>query len=460
MRQEKDSIGIIDVEEHVYWGAQTERSRRNFTIGTDLMPFELIEALAIIKKCAALANYTLGVLPKDKSDLIRTISDEVISGKLKEHFPLRVWQTGSGTQTNMNVNEVISNRAIESVGGKMGSKTPIHPNDDVNKSQSTNDVFPSAIHIATAKKLVEELLPTLEKFQNVLDEKSRSFLDIIKVGRTHCMDAAPLSLGQEFSAFAVQIQHDIEAIQATLPHLYQLAIGGTAVGTGLNAPKGFGELVASLVEQETHLPFVSAPNKFEALSCRDAIVFVSGALKRCAVSLFKIANDIRLLGSGPRAGFNELHLPENEPGSSIMPGKVNPTQCEAMTMVAAEVMGADTAITFAGASGHFQLNVFMPLIGYNILRSIRLLTDGVRSFTDNCVVGIEPNRERIAYLLEQSLMLATALNPIVGYDKAAEIVKKAHHENLSLKEAAKQLGILSEEEFNRYIDPKKMVFPS
>jgi fumarate hydratase, class II len=456
-RKEQDTFGAIDVPASSLWGAGTERSRRNFTIGKTLMPKELIYSIAIIKKAAARANFELGVLPKEKCDLIVKGADEILSGKLDDQFPLVIFQTGSGTQTNMNVNEVIANFANVLAGGKLGEKSPIHPNDDVNKSQSTNDVFPSAIHVAATIEIQSKLLVSLKRLEKELSKKAEEFCDIIKVGRTHLMDAAPLSLGQEFSGYAAQIHNAILGIEATLPQLRALAIGGTAVGTGLNAPRGFALLMCKIISELTNTTFTTAENKFEALASHDAAVATSGALKRLSCALFKIANDIRFLASGPRAGLAEIFIPENEPGSSIMPGKVNPTQCEAMTMVALQVMGYDTTIGFAGASGHFELNVFKPLIGYNLLQSIALLHGAIESFIDHLVIGIRPNSARISALLENSLMLATALNPIVGYDKAAEIVKLAHKENISLKEAALKLGYLTSEQFDKAIDPKKMV---
>ncbi len=458
-RTETDSFGPIEVPTDRYWGAQTQRSLQNFKIGGETMPAPLIRALAILKKAAASVNVRLGVLDAKLGDAICAAADEVIAGKLSEHFPLVVWQTGSGTQTNMNINEVISNRAIELLGGEMGSKTPVHPNDHVNRGQSSNDTFPTAMHIAAVEELQHSLLPALDYMKNALEAKQTEFADIIKIGRTHLQDATPLTLGQEFSGYVTQIAYGIERVKAVLPRLYFLAQGGTAVGTGLNAKKGFAEAFAAEVAEMTGLPFVTAPNKFEALASHDAIVEASGALNVLAVSLMKIANDIRLLGSGPRSGLGELLLPENEPGSSIMPGKVNPTQCEALTMLATQVMGNHTTITIAGSNGHFELNVFKPVMIYNLLQSIRLLSDGMRSFVDNCVTGILANTARINDLLEQSLMLVTALNPHIGYDDAAKIAKTAHKEGLSLKEAALQSGLLNEAQFDAWVRPQDMLGP-
>jgi fumarate hydratase class II len=457
-RKESDSLGIVEVPEEALWGAQTERSRQNFVIGGEKMPNALIRALALIKKAAAIANNEANVLPKEKCTIICKVVDEILAGSFMDQFPLVIWQTGSGTQTNMNVNEVIANRANELLGAKRGAKSPIHPNDDVNKSQSTNDVFPSAIYIAAVTDITKTLMPALKELERALRKKAKAFHDIIKVGRTHLMDAAPLTLGQEFSGYATQVGMSIEAIESTLSELSDLAVGGTAVGTGLNAPKGFGERVCKILTRLSGIPFTSAENKFASLAAHDAAISTSGALRRTACALFKIASDIRLLASGPRAGFAEIFIPTNEPGSSIMPGKVNPTQCEALMMVAIQVMGLDAAIGFAGSLGNFELNVFKPLIGYDLLRSICLLGDGVRSFTHHCVSGIEPNRARIQEFLENSLMLATALNTTLGYDKATEIVKKAYKENISLSSAAQKLGVLTEEEFKKAVDPKKMVF--
>lgn len=457
MRKEKDSMGEVEVPEDRLYGAQTQRSFENFKIGEERMPLEVIEAFALLKKAAARANGDLGLLAQEKQELIEEACDVILSGELEDHFPLIVWQTGSGTQTNMNVNEVISNWAIRKVGGTLGSKDPIHPNDDVNKSQSSNDTFPTAMHIASVKAVRERLLPELSLFQKELENKAEAFKEIVKTGRTHLMDATPLTLGQEFSGYAAQIENGIEAVEKALIPLFALALGGTAVGTGINAPKGYAERAAEVIAEFTGEPFITAPNKFEALAANDAIVEMSGALKRLACSYMKIANDIRLLGSGPRCGIGELFLPANEPGSSIMPGKVNPTQCEAMTMVAAQVIGNDVAITIGGAGGQFELNVFRPVMIHNLLQSIRLLGDVARNFTEKCLVGITPNEERIQMHLNNSLMLATILNPVIGYDKAAQIVKKAFGEGKTLKEAALALGYLTAEEFDKIVDPSKMV---
>lgn len=459
-RKETDSIGAIDVPNDKLYGAQTARSLRNFKIGGETFPPEFIRALAIVKKAAALTNVSLKVLPAKKGRLIVRAADEVIAGKLNAHFPLVVWQTGSGTQTNMNANEVISNRAIQLARGKVGSKKPIHPNDDVNKSQSSNDVFPTAMHVAAAEAVYSRLIPALSKLQATLQRKSKEFKNIIKIGRTHLMDATPLTLGHEFSGYATQIENGIKRVKNALPRVYELALGGTAVGTGLNAHPKFAHKVAAQIATLTKLPFKSAPNKFEALAAHDALVELSGALKTVAVSSMKIANDIRWLGSGPRSGIGEIILPANEPGSSIMPGKVNPTQCEAMTMVAAQVMGNDTTICVAGAGGNFELNVFKPVIIYNILQSIKLLADTAESFNDKCVAGIKPNKEAIKKHLNNSLMLVTALNPYIGYDKAALVAKKAYKENTSLKEACVALGFLTEKEFEKFVRPDKMVSPN
>lgn len=457
MRKERDSLGEVDVPEDCYWGAQTQRSLTNFMIGTEKMPIALIHAMAIVKLAAAKVNQELGLLDAQKAGVIIGVCEEILKGDLDDQFPLVIWQTGSGTQTNMNVNEVIANRAIVKLGGKKGSKTPIHPNDDVNKSQSSNDVFPSAMHIAAKLAICHNLLPKLERFYQALEQKAEEFQKIIKVGRTHLMDAAPLSLGQEFSGYASQIKHGISAIENTLHALSELALGGSAVGTGLNTHPEYAKRVAEVISEQTQVVFVSAANKFEALAANDAIVETSGALKRVSCSLMKIANDIRWLSSGPRCGIGELILPENEPGSSIMPGKVNPTQCEAMTMVAAQVFGNDTTITIAGSQGNFELNVFKPVMIYNLLQSIQLLSDVVCSFQDKCLIGIQPNIPRITYYLKNSLMLATALNPIIGYDRAAKVVAKAYQENISLKEATLDLGFLTEKQFDAAVDPKKMI---
>lgn len=459
MRIEKDSMGQIEVPADRYYGAQTMRSVENFPIGKlrDRMPIEVIYELALIKKAAAIVNCELNLLPKEKRDLIVGAANEVISGKLDDHFPLNVWQTGSGTQTNMNVNEVISNRAIEISGGTLGSKSPIHPNDDVNKSQSSNDVFPAAMHIAASLAVVNKLIPNLKIFHQGLQKKTKEFMDVVKVGRTHLMDATPLTLGQEFSGYASQIEHGIRTIENALLHLSELALGGTAVGTGLNAHPKYAEKIAEKITELTGHRFVSAPNKFEALASSDAIVEMSGALKRIACSMMKIANDIRWLASGPRCGLGELFIPENEPGSSIMPGKVNPTQSESMTMVAVQVLGNDAAIGIAGTQGNFELNVFRPLMIYNLIHSINLLADVAVNFHDKCLVGIKPNYAKINEHLENCLMQATALNPIIGYDKAAKVVEKAYKENLTLREAALQMEVMTEEQFNETIDPYKMV---
>lgn len=459
-RIEKDTMGNVKVPVHAYYGAQTQRSIENFRIAQDIsrMPKEIIQAFAYLKMGAALTNKDAGVLSPEKCDLIVRVCDEILDGKLEDSFPLVVWQTGSGTQTNMNVNEVIAYRAHVLNGGKLTDEVKIlSPNDDVNKSQSSNDTFPSAMHIAAYKMLRENTIPALELLHRTLVMKSREFMPIVKIGRTHFMDATPLTLGQEFSGYAAQLEYGIHALKSTLPHLAELALGGTAVGTGINTPENFAENVARKISQLTGLPFVTAPNKFEALATHDAIVSTHGALKGIAVSLMKIANDIRMLGSGPRAGIGEIHLPENEPGSSIMPGKVNPTQCEALTMIAAQVMGNDVAILVGGANGHFELNVFKPMIINNFLHSARLIGDGCRSFTDNCVVGIEPVKENIKKHLDASLMLVTALNPKIGYYKAASIAQKAFRENKTLKQAAVESGYITAEEFDKWVDPSKMV---
>lgn len=458
-RTETDSFGPIDVPAGHYWGAQTQRSLQNFRIGGQTMPLPLIHAFAQLKKAAALTNLKLGAMDSAIGKAIISACDEIIEGKMDNEFPLVVWQTGSGTQTNMNVNEVISNRAIEIMGGTKGSKKPVHPNDHVNMGQSSNDSFPTAMHIAAAMQIHDALIPALEHLYAALAKKAEAFASIVKIGRTHLQDAVPLTLGQEFSAYATQLKFAIARAKDVLPRLYPLAQGGTAVGTGLNAKKGFAEEFAKQIAAMTGRPFISAPNKFEALATHDAMVEASGALNTIAVSFMKIANDLRLLGSGPRCGIGEINLPENEPGSSIMPGKVNPTQCEAVTMVAAQVMGNHVAVTVAGANGHFELNVFKPVIIHNVLQSIRLLSDAARSFTDNCVSGIEPNLPRIKKLVGESLMLVTALNPHVGYDNAAKIAKKAHAEGTTLKEAAVALNLLSAEDFDRLIKPEEMTRP-
>ena len=457
MRKERDSLGEVDVPEDCYWGAQTQRSLTNFAIGTEKMPMSLIRAVAIVKLAAAKVNQELGLLDPQKARAIVSVCEEILKGDLDDQFPLVIWQTGSGTQTNMNVNEVIANRANVKLGRKKGNKNPVHPNDDVNQSQSSNDVFPSAMHIAAKLAICQNLLPNLQRFYSALEQKAKEFQTIVKVGRTHLMDAAPLSLGQEFSGYAAQIKHGTSAIENALNPLSELALGGSAVGTGLNTHPKYAKQVAEVISQQTQVVFVSAANKFEALAANDAVVEMSGALKRLSCSLMKIANDIRWLGSGPRCGIAELILPENEPGSSIMPGKVNPTQCEAMTMVAVQVFGNDTTITFAGSQGNFELNVFKPVMIYNLLQSIQLLSDVVYSFQDKCLNGIQPNKARIAYYLENSLMLATALNPVIGYDRAAKVVSKAYRENVSLKEATMQLGFLTEAQFDAAIDPNKMI---
>jgi fumarate hydratase class II len=458
VRVETDSMGEIEVPGDRYYGAQTQRSLIHFDIGGDVMPREMIRALGVLKKAAALVNEELGKLPADKARLIAQAADEVIEGKLDGHFPLRVWQTGSGTQTNMNANEVISNRAIELAGGVMGSKEPVHPNDHVNMSQSSNDTFPTAMHIAAAERL-NQLIPEVRRLHDAIDAKAKEFADVVKIGRTHLQDATPLTVGQEMSGWASLLERDIERLGMVLPGLYDLAIGGTAVGTGLNSHPEFGDRAARKIAELTGLPFRSHPNKFAALSAHDEMVFASGALKTLAGSLMKIANDIRWLGSGPRAGFGELILPENEPGSSIMPGKVNPTQSEAMTMVAVQVMGNDAAIGFAGSQGNFELNVFNPVMIHNLLHSIRLLKDACHGFVDYCVAGIELNRERIDEHLRNSLMLVTALNPHIGYDKAAKIAKNAHRKGTTLRESAVELGYLTAEQFDEYVKPEEMTHP-
>ncbi len=456
-RIETDSMGEIKVPNNKYYGAQSARSLINFDIGIETFPREMIQALGVLKKGAAMANHELGVLPEDKLKSISQAADEVISGKLDEHFPLHVWQTGSGTQSNMNANEVISNRAIEIMGGEIGSKVPVHPNDDVNKSQSSNDTFPTAMHIAAVNEIHRRLVPMVTKLRDAFSAKVKEFEDIVKIGRTHLMDATPVTLSQEFSGYVQQLDNSLARVNKALPELCEIALGGTAVGTGLNAPKGYADLSAIKIAEITGHPFVSAPNKFEALSAHDAMVNMSGVLKTLAGALFKIANDIRWSGSGPRCGLGELNLPANEPGSSIMPGKVNPTQCEAMTMIAVQVMGNDAAIGFAGASGNFQLNVYNPVMIFNLLQSIKLIADSCESFTDHCALGIEANLTNIDKNLHNSLMLVTALNTHIGYDKAAKIAKKAHAEGITLKEAALDLGLLTEKEFDEWVDPLKMV---
>jgi fumarate hydratase, class II len=457
-RTEHDTMGPVEVPADKYWGAQTQRSIENFKIGNQKMPDEIIRAFAILKKAAALVNAGLEVLPKEKADLIAKVCDEILAGKLEDEFPLVIWQTGSGTQSNMNVNEVIANRAHVIGGNKLGEgKTFLHPNDDVNKSQSSNDTFPTAMHIAAYKMIVEVTIPGLDLVRNTLDKKAKEFSDIVKIGRTHWMDATPLTLGQEFSGYVSQIDHGLQALKNTLPHLSELALGGTAVGTGINAPKGYDKLVSKKIAELTGLPFVTAPNKFESLAAHDAVVEVSGALKRLAVSFMKILNDLRVLASGPRSGIGEIIIPANEPGSSIMPGKVNPTQIEAFTMVCAQVIGNDTAITVGGMQGHFELNVFKPMMIANLLQSARLIGDACVSFNDNCAIGIEANTAAIQKNLENSLMLVTALNPKIGYENAAKIAKKAYAENKTLRQAAIELGLVTDEQFTEWVDPKKMI---
>jgi fumarate hydratase, class II len=458
-RIEKDTIGEINVPADKYWGAQTERSRNNFKIGpTASMPLEIVYAFAYLKKAAAHANHELGVLPLEKRDLISQVCDEILAGKLDDQFPLVVWQTGSGTQSNMNVNEVVANRAQELAGKKVGEgEQVIKANDDVNKSQSSNDTFPTGMHIACYKMLIDNTIPGIEQLRDTLDKKAKEFMNVVKIGRTHLMDATPLTLGQEFSGYVSQLNHGLKALRNTLAHLSQLALGGTAVGTGLNAPKGYDVLVAKKIAEFTGLPFITAENKFEALAAHDAIVESHGALKQIAVSLNKIGNDIRMMASGPRSGIGELIIPANEPGSSIMPGKVNPTQSEAITMVCAQVMGNDVAITVGGTQGHYELNVFKPLLAVNFLQSARLIGDACRSFEEHCASGIEPNQKRIDELLNSSLMLVTALNTKIGYYKAAEIANTAHENGTTLKEEALRLGYVTEAEYNEWVDPKKMI---
>jgi fumarate hydratase, class II len=457
-RIEKDTMGDVKVPATALWGAQTQRSRENFKIGGDRFPREMIKALGVLKKAAAITNTELGLLDKKKSEFIIKAADEVIQGKWDDQFPLVVWQTGSGTQTNMNSNEVIANRAMQIMGLSLPSKD-VHPNDDVNKGQSSNDTFPTAMHIAVGSQIQERLLPALEKMLKAMLAKQKEFEGIVKIGRTHLMDATPLTLGQEFSGYSTQLKHSIARVKNTLPHLHELALGGTAVGTGLNTHIDFPKKAAAVIAKETGVPFVSAENKFEALATHDALVEVSGSLKSLAVSLMKIANDIRLLGSGPRCGIGELHLPENEPGSSIMPGKVNPTQSEAMTMVCAQVVGNDVAVSIGGMNGHFELNVFKPVIVFNVLNSIRLLADSMDSFTDNCLVGIEANTNQIKKHLDNSLMLVTALNPHIGYDKSALIAKTAHKNGTTLKEEAIKLGLMTAEQFDQAVRPEEMTGP-
>ena len=459
-RTETDSFGPLEVPADRYWGAQTQRSLGNFKIGDERQPKPLIRALGVVKYCAAKANMSLDNLETELGEAITQAASDVLEGKLDDHFPLVVWQTGSGTQSNMNANEVIANRAIEILGGEMGSKSPVHPNDHCNRSQSSNDTFPTAMHIAAAEEVSHRLLPALQQLRNALNDKASAFKDIIKIGRTHLQDATPLTLGQEFSGYVAMIDNSLRRVEGVLPALYELAQGGTAVGTGINSKQGFAERFADEVAAITKLPFKTAPNKFEALASHDALVEAHGALNSVAVSLFKIANDVRLLGSGPRSGISELKLPENEPGSSIMPGKVNPTQCEALTMVCAQVMGNNAGVSFAGSQGHLELNVFKPMMSYNVLQSIRLIADSAVSFTEKCVVGIEANEVRITELMEKSLMLVTALNPHIGYDKAAEIAKAAHKNGTTLKEEAVRLGHLTAEQYDEFVRPENMVRPS
>ncbi|TVP68104.1 MAG: class II fumarate hydratase [Leptolyngbya sp. LCM1.Bin17] len=458
-RQETDSMGTIDVPADRYWGAQTQRSIRYFSIGQDKMPLAVVHAIATIKKASALANQELGKLPPDQGNLIVQAADEVIAGRLDQHFPLHVWMTGSGTQCNMNVNEVIANRAIELAGGVMGSKTPIHPNDHVNMSQSSNDVFPTAMHMAAAQALTHQLLPNVQQLRDALNAKAQDWGDIVKIGRTHMQDAVPLTLGQEFSGYVGLLDDNLARLQTLLPELYPLALGGTAVGTGLNAGPGFAAAAARHIAAQTGLPFVTAPNKFAVMGSHDGMVMTSGGLKTLAVSLYKIANDIRLLSCGPRAGFAELRLPENEPGSSIMPGKVNPTQCEALAMVAVQVMGYDAAVAFAGASGYLEMNVYKPMMIFNLLQSAQLLADGCSNFATFLVEGMTPNRQKIDQYLQQSLMLVTALNPVIGYDQASAIAHHAFEHDLSLRDAALELGVISAEDFDQVVNPRRMTQP-
>jgi fumarate hydratase, class II len=458
-RTETDTFGPIDVAADKYWGAQAQRSLGNFKIGWERQPLAIVRALGIVKRAAAETNMALGRLDRKVGEAIVKAAQEVMEGKLDDHFPLVVWQTGSGTQSNMNANEVISNRAIEMLSGEKGSKKPVHPNDHVNMSQSSNDTYPTAMHIACAEEIVHRLIPALQKLRNALNDKSQAWKDIVKIGRTHTQDATPLTLGQEFSGYTQQVENGIKRIEQTLPSLMELAQGGTAVGTGLNAPKGFAEMIAERIAAITQLPFKTAPNKFEALAAHDAMVFSHGAINTLAGSLFKIANDIRLLGSGPRSGLGELALPENEPGSSIMPGKVNPTQCEALTQVCIQIFGNNASITFAGSQGHFELNVYNPVMAYNFLQSVRLMADATVSFTDNCVVGIEARTDNIRAGLERSLMLVTALAPKIGYDAAAKIAKTAHKNGTTLRQEAVGGGYVTEREFDEIVDPRKMLAP-
>ena len=457
-RQETDSIGAIAVPSDRYWGAQTQRSIRYFSIGQDKMPLAVVYAIATIKKASALANADLDKLPREKAEMIAQSADDIVAGTLDDHFPLHVWMTGSGTQCNMNVNEVIANRAIERAGGALGSKTPIHPNDHVNMSQSSNDVFPAAMHIAAAQAL-HQLIPSINRLRHALHEKANAWADIVKIGRTHMQDAVPLTLGQEFSGYVGMLDDNLNRLEALMPELYPIALGGTAVGTGLNAGPGFAEAAAQYIAKFTGMPFVTAPNKFTVMGAHDALVMTSGVLKTLSVSLYKIANDIRLLSCGPRAGFGELHLPENEPGSSIMPGKVNPTQCEALAMVAVQVMGYDAAVAFAGASGYLEMNVYKPLMIFNILQSARLITDSSHNFTEFLVEGMTPNRKKINQYVENSLMLVTALSPVIGYDKASQIAHHAFEHDLTLKEAALDLGYIGAEAFDQAMDPRRMTQP-
>lgn len=457
-RQETDSIGAIAVPSDRYWGAQTQRSIRYFSIGQDKMPLAVVYAIATIKKASALANADFDKLPREKAEMIAHAADDIVAGTLDDHFPLHVWMTGSGTQCNMNVNEVIANRAIERAGGALGSKTPIHPNDHVNMSQSSNDVFPAAMYIAAAQAL-HQLIPSINRLRHALHKKANAWADIVKIGRTHMQDAVPLTLGQEFSGYVGMLDDNLNRLEALMPELYPLALGGTAVGTGLNAGPGFAEAAAQYIAKFTGMPFVTAPNKFTVMGAHDALVMTSGVLKTLAVSLYKIANDIRLLSCGPRAGFGELHLPENEPGSSIMPGKVNPTQCEALAMVAVQVMGYDAAVAFAGASGYLEMNVYKPLMIFNILQSARLITDSSHNFTEFLVKGMTPNCKKINQYVDNSLMLVTALSPVIGYDKASQIAHHAFEHDLTLKDAALALGYISAEDFDRAIDPRRMTQP-